>query len=1203
MAMDAGVRCLGALLAATPGLHLLLSADDTYRIVGASDAYLRATMTERAAILGRPLFEVFPDPPDDPTADGVRNLAASLARVRSAGRPDRMPLQRYPIRRPEAEGGGYEERFWEPLNTPVLAPDGSVEHIIHTVADVTDRVRDDTALSRAEGLLRIAGRMARIGGWSVEVGTGALSWSDEVCEIHGVAPGTPVTLDGAIAFHAPEYRDQVRAALVACATSGTSYDQEREILTAKGERRWVRAIGEAVRDAHGRIVRVQGAFQDITPLKRAEAGQLRLLEKAVARLKDLVVITEAGPIEPPGPRIVFVNRAFEVRTGWSAAAAIGQTLRILHGPGTDRATLERIRAAMAAARPIHAELINYTRAGDPFWLEVDLVPLSDETGALSHWVAVQRDITARKRDEAIGAFETAVFGLIAAGAPLGDVLATILHAVEELSPGALASFVLLDEDGIHMRPGSAPSLPEAFSRSVDGVAIGPCAGSCGTAMHLGRPVVTVDIETDPLWEQIRPLARAHGLRACWSTPVKRADGKVAASFALYWREPRAPSDDDRALIARISGLASIAIERGRTLEALRESEQRFQAVASATADVAWDWDLKRNTVWWGEDVGQVFGHDRDALCAGPDARAAHIHPEDRARVLDGVAAAIARRDRLWEDEYRFLRRDGTVVHVEDRGRLIIDEHGQPVRFVGGMRDVTERIEAQARIAELQQRLNTLVSEAKVGILVHHAFQPILANAELARMLGYGDAAEILALEDIRVLFAESERARLTGYYEARLAGREAPGFFAVKGRRRDGAERDLETRAFRIDWGGRPAVCAMLTDVTERRAMEERLLKSQRLEAMGQLTGGIAHDFNNLLTIILGNAEMLSETLAAESPLRPLAEMTRSAAERGAELTSRLLAFARRQALDPKATDIDALLGSMAAMLRRTLGEHVEIVLAPGRGVPHALVDAGQLENAILNLCINARDAMGGGGQLTIATESAFLERGPGEMDADLVPGTYVMVAVSDTGCGMSPDVLARAFDPFFTTKEVGKGSGLGLSMVYGFAKQSRGHVRIQSEPGRGTVVRLYLPPAVTPLDTAEPSYEPAPAPGGRETILVVEDDALVRQHVIGMLETLGYRVLGAANGREAIEQLRAHPEIDLLFTDVVMPGGMNGRTLADAAQALRPELPVLFTSGYTEDAIVHHGRLDPDVHLLRKPYRRQELAARLRQLLNRRDG
>jgi PAS domain S-box-containing protein len=1182
-----------------PGLHLVLAADDAYRIIGVSDAYLRATMTEREAILGRPLFEVFPDPPDEPEADGVRNLAASLARVRASAQPDRMTVQRYPIRRPEAAGGGYGERFWEALNTPVLAPDGGIDSIIHTVVDVTDRALVDTALRRAEGLLRIAGRMARVGGWSLEVATGTLILSDEVREIHEVAPDAEVTLEQTIALHAPEYREQVRRAVQACITDGVPYDEEREILTARGNRRWVRAIGEAVRDRQGRIVRVQGAVQDITPLKRAEAGPLPLLEKAVACLRDLVVVTEAGPIEPPGPRIVFVNRAFEERTGWSAAEAIGQTLRLLQGPGTDRAALDRIRSAMASARPIHAELIAYTRAGDPFWMEIDLVPLADGTGTPGHWVAVQRDITARKRDEALRAFETAVFGLIAAGAPLGDVMATILRAVEELSPGALASFVMLDADGIHMRPGPAPSLPEAFSRSVDGVAIGPCAGSCGTAMHLGKPVVTVDIETDPLWQQIRPLARAHKLRACWSTPVKRADGRVAACFALYWREPRAPSDDDRALIARISGLASIAIERGRMLEALRESEQRFQAVASATADVAWDWDLKRNTVWWGEDFEQVFGHAREALSAGPGGWAEHIHPEDRARVLDGISAAIARRDRRWEDEYRFLRRDGTIVHVEDRGRLILDENGEPARFVGGMRDVTERIEAQARIAELQRRLNTLVSEATVGILVHHEFRPILANAELARMLGYRDTTEILAIEDVRMLFAESERTRLTAHCDTRVGAGDAPGHFAVKGRRRDGVERDLESRAFRIDWGGRTAVCAMLTDVTERRAMEERLLKSHELEAMGQLTGGIAHDFNNLLTIILGNAEMLAETLTDAPHLRPLAEMTRSAAERGAELTSRLLAFARRQALDPKATDVDALLAGMAAMLQRTLGEHVEIVLAPGPGVPHALVDAGQLENAIVNLCINARDAMAGGGRLTIETASVFVERGAGETDAELVPGAYVMVAVSDTGCGMSPEVMARAFDPFFTTKEVGKGSGLGLSMVYGFAKQSRGHVRIHSEPGRGTTVRLYLPPAVTALGAAEPSPGRGPVPGGPETILVVEDDPLVRQHVIGVLETLGYRVLGAANGAEAIERLHARPDIDLLFTDVVMPGGMNGRELADAAQALRPDLPVLFTSGYTEDAIVHHGRLDPDVHLLRKPYRRQELAAKLRQRLD----
>ncbi len=1306
---------LGAQIAAMPDLYLMLDADDAYTILGASDAYLHATMTRREEIVGRRLFEVFPDPPDEPGADGVRNLGASLARVRATARTDRMAVQRYPIRRPEAAGGGFEERYWEPLNVPVLGPDGTVDCIIHRVVDVTDRLVGDGALSRAEGLLRIAGRIARIGGWSVEIATGAVTWSDEVRAIHEVAPGTEITLEQAIAFHAPEYREQVRRAVEACATEGTPYDEEREIVTTTGSRRWVRAIGEAVRDLGGRIVRLHGAFQDITPLKRAEAErgalaqrlnaslesmsdafflvdrdwrfvflnaraervlrrsraeligrmmwdefpqaigtvayreyhaalaeqqprsfeyfyapleawfdisafpaedglavyfrditgkraadeQLRLLEKAVSRLQDMVVITEVAPVNQPKRRIVFVNRAFEQRTGYAAAEVIGQTPRILYGPATDRATLAIIQAALAAGEPVHAELVNYTKAGTPFWMEMDLVPIADATGRLTHWVAVQRDITARRREETLRATETTVLGLVAAGAPLPEVLSVILHTVEELSTDAIASIVLLDEDGVHMRTGAAPSLPEAFSQALDGVKIGPRAGSCGTAMHWGTPVVTVDIETDPLWDEARPLARAHGLRACWSSPVKQADGRVLASFALYWREQRAPTGRDHALIARVSGLAAIAIARSRTLEALRASEQRFQAVASATADVVWDWDLKRNLIWWGEGFEHVFGHPRDRLYAGPDGRTNHVHPDDRARVIAGISAVIARREPFWHDEYRFIHSDGRLIHVEDRGRLILDDDGEPARFVGGMRDITERLESQAWIAELRQRLDTLVSQAKVGILVHHEFRPILANEELARMLGYRSSEEILALDDCLALFAESERARLTAYYNARLGGGDAPGFFAVKGRRRDGTERDLENRAFRIDWGGVRAVCAMLTDVTEQRAMEDRLLKSQRLEAMGQLTGGIAHDFNNLLTIILGNAEMLAESLPDTPPLRPLAEMTRSAAERGAELTSRLLAFARRQALDPKPIDVDALIAGMATMLRRTLGEHVEIALDPGERVPEALVDAGQLENAILNLCINARDAMPGGGRLTIETAHVHVEQGASDADGEVVPGPYVMVAVSDTGTGMAPEVLARVFDPFFTTKDVGKGSGLGLSMVYGFVKQSHGHVRIQSAPGRGTTVRLYLPRAPRRVRSADAEPDRGPAPRGRETILVVEDDTLVRQHVVSALETLGYRVLGAANGPEALEVLRTTDDLDLLFTDVVMPGGMNGRELADAARELRPNLPVLFTSGYTEDAIVHHGRLDPGVQLLRKPYRRQELAAKLRQVLN----
>jgi signal transduction histidine kinase/ActR/RegA family two-component response regulator len=386
----------------------------------------------------------------------------------------------------------------------------------------------------------------------------------------------------------------------------------------------------------------------------------------------------------------------------------------------------------------------------------------------------------------------------------------------------------------------------------------------------------------------------------------------------------------------------------------------------------------------------------------------------------------------------------------------------------------------------------------------------------------------------------------------------------------------------------------------QRDAIEElnqRLRQTQRMDAVGQLTGGIAHDFNNLLTVILGNASMLAESLTDNHRLLMLAEMTSKAAERGAELTSRLLAFARRQPLTPVPTDVNRRIAGMDDLLRRTLGEHVEIETVRAAGLWQAMVDPGQLENAILNLCINARDAMAAGGRLTIETANVRLDQAYAARHGEVEPGQYVMVAVSDTGTGMDEATLERAFEPFFTTKEVGKGSGLGLSMVYGFVKQSRGHVRIYSEPGHGTTVKLYLPRAdAGAAAEAEPSGQPVVA-GGQERILVVEDEDLVREHVTNQLRGLGYDVVAVRNGPEAMAALR-RGGFGLLFTDVVMPGGMSGRQLADEARSLHPDLPVLFTSGYTENAIVHHGRLDRGVHLLQKPYRRQDLAASIRQVL-----
>ncbi|MBK81614.1 MAG: hypothetical protein CMQ43_11975 [Gammaproteobacteria bacterium] len=421
-------------------------------------------------------------------------------------------------------------------------------------------------------------------------------------------------------------------------------------------------------------------------------------------------------------------------------------------------------------------------------------------------------------------------------------------------------------------------------------------------------------------------------------------------------------------------------------------------------------------------------------------------------------------------------------------------------------------------------------------------------------------------------------------------------------RRDDGTWAQIRDRGSVVrDGTGRAVrmVGAML-DVTAQRELEEQLQRAQRLDAIGQLTGGVAHDFNNLLTVILGNTDLIAAAAGDSPRVASLVNMTRTAAERGAELTRRLLAFARRQALDPGVTDVDALLSSMFELLHRTLGDHVEVALERGDGVWRAMVDASQLENALLNLCLNARDAMPGGGRIRIRTGNVTLSGEEDIHDGVVRPGDYVTIAVIDSGIGMPPEVVGHAFEPFFTTKETGKGSGLGLSMVYGFVKQSAGHVRIASAPGRGTTVTLYLPRAPAALSAAAADEAPDEVVGGNERILVVEDDPIVRVFVENQLHGLGYQVVTASAGAEALGLLDAGEAVDLLFTDMVMPGGMNGRELADAVLARRPGLPVLFTSGYTEVGVVRDGLLDSEVDLLHKPYRRAELADRIRRALAR---
>jgi signal transduction histidine kinase len=391
---------------------------------------------------------------------------------------------------------------------------------------------------------------------------------------------------------------------------------------------------------------------------------------------------------------------------------------------------------------------------------------------------------------------------------------------------------------------------------------------------------------------------------------------------------------------------------------------------------------------------------------------------------------------------------------------------------------------------------------------------------------------------------------------------------------------------------------AMVRRFQEIEANEVRVRQAQKMEAIGQLTGGVAHDFNNILTVITGTIEILADAVKDRPNLVQITDMIGAAASRGADLTRHLLAFSRRQPLQPRNTDVNALVVEAARLLRPTLGEQVEIESMLSHDAAPALIDPSQLSTAILNLALNARDAMPDGGKLTLETRNVVLDESYPSMSSEIRPGNYVMVAVSDTGQGIPGSVLDKVFEPFFTTKDVGKGAGLGLSMVYGFVKQSNGHISIYSEEGHGTTVKLYLPAASGLPEAPDAEVSAASTEHGDESILIVEDDALVREYVMTQIGRFGYRTLAAGNAAEALAIIDGPEHVDLLFTDVIMPGGLNGRQLATEAQKRRPNLKVLYTSGYTENAIVHHGRLDAGVLLLPKPYLSADLARMIRAAL-----
>ncbi|WP_234907554.1 hybrid sensor histidine kinase/response regulator [Rhizobium rhizogenes] len=601
---------------------------------------------------------------------------------------------------------------------------------------------------------------------------------------------------------------------------------------------------------------------------------------------------------------------------------------------------------------------------------------------------------------------------------------------------------------------------------------------------------------------------------------------------------------------------------------------------------------------WTTGCERLYGWSRqEAIGQVVHELLATVFPEPLDKIRDKIARQVD-----WQGELIHHGRDGKPIVVASR--WVVASSVDPARpvIVQTNTDISDLKRIQADLAEREAHLRSILATVPESMVVIDEGGTIASFSSAAEKL-FGYSAEEVYGKNVRMLMPSPDREAHDGYLSHYLTTgeRRIIGYGrVVSGQRKDGTVFPMELSVGEAIANGKRIFTGFVRDLTSRHKIEEELRQSQKMEAVGQLTGGLAHDFNNLLTVISGNLEMIEARLQ-DPKLLSLVLEAQAAADDGAKLTGQLLAFGRRQPLNPKLVDIGQLVSSFSDLLRRTLGETIELRTVVTGSMNEALVDGSQLQNALLNLVLNARDAMPRGGFLSIEISPVRLDADYAQMYPQVRTGEYVLISVTDTGVGMSSETQEYAFEPFFTTKGMGAGTGLGLSMVYGFAKQSGGHVQLYSEIGQGTSIRIFLP-ALKARAAKEPPRaaedKKLQIPKGFERILVVEDDARVRRVAVSRLLDAGYSVIEATNGAEALAAFQENPDIALLFTDVVMPGGMAGDELAHKVRALRPEIKVLFTSGYAEPTIA--GReLAEAGSWLKKPYTARELAIRLRELLD----
>ncbi len=1051
---------------------------------------------------------------------------------------------------------------------------------------------------------------------ALDLDGGVLEWNEGAYRILGWTEVEMLGRSADVIFTEEDRKAGVPEAEMRAALREDSGTDERWHRRKDDTRFWANGEMMPLRDEVGNVQGFIKVLRDRTEQHQAaeqHRADAEFLRSVLASSGDCIKVLDLDA------RLTFMNE------GAQRAMEVHDFNAIRGCPWPDfwrdqgRQDAETAVAAARAGGTGHFRGVADTMAGTPRWWDVQVTPISGADGRPGKLLAVSRDITAvHAAEAALGASEAKWRGLF-----------------ERLSEGIILGEMVRDAAG----------------RAVDWryLDVNPAWGDqvgLPTAAAVGRTVRDLFPGVEDVWvtemaevvDNGRPAQFIRQVGGTGRWYEGRAFPLEGGRFAILFSEvtQRKAAEERRAGLTqlgdRLSEMedpAEIAFAATETIGRILQVDRTGYGVMTAdglTIEIERDWSALPN------QVSTVGRHDM---------RAFGTYFEDLARGDVALLYDTATDPRTSEAGLgAYGIQAGVNMPILEQGRLValfFANSALPRRWtseeVDFMRDVAEltrsvvqRRRAEHALRELAASLERQVEERTRALQASEEFTRLALTAvggvgvwtyDVASDRFFGDAAiaELYALDPAAAAAGISRSGFLANVHPDDL-----PALRAVMagGLRREGAV-ELEYRIRHpkgsIRWVlsrghtyfddiGRPVRRAGVgVEMTQQRQLEDQLRQSQKMEAVGQLTGGLAHDFNNLLTGVTGSLELM-QTRIAQGRIKDVdryVQAAQGAAKRAAALTHRLLAFSRRQTLDPKATDVNRLIGGMEDLIRRTVGPAIALELLVGAAdLWSTLVDPGQLENALLNLCINARDAMPDGGKLTIETANHSLDERGARM-RDLPTGHYVSLCVSDTGTGMSPEVIAKAFDPFFTTKPIGMGTGLGLSMIYGFAKQSGGQVRIHSEVGHGTTVCLYLPRHLGSAETAEtvPELADAPRAEAGQTVLVVDDEPTVRMLVTEVLEDLGYTAIEAADGAAGLKVLQSDVWLDLLVTDVGLPGGMNGRQVADAARVARPDLKVLFITGYAENAVLSHGHLNPGMHVLIKPFAMEALASRIKELID----